>query len=75
MSGEVEASHAEADLKALEGLREGNQCAARPLQHLRGHRMVLEMATRTSGCQGIQDPQRIERDGELYHKQEMSSEG
>jgi hypothetical protein len=27
------------------------------------------------GCQRIQDPQRIEGDGELYHKQEMSSEG
>jgi hypothetical protein len=27
------------------------------------------------GCQGIQAPRRIERDGELYHKQEMWSEG
>jgi len=37
--------------------------------------MVLVMATRTSGCGGIQDPQRIERGSELYHKQEMWSEG
>ena len=37
--------------------------------------MVLVMATRTSGCGGIQAPQRIEQDGELYHKQETRSEG
>jgi hypothetical protein len=37
--------------------------------------MVLMMATRTSGCGGVQAPRRIERDGELYHKQEMWSEG
>jgi hypothetical protein len=36
--------------------------------------MVLVMATRTSGCGGVQAPRRIERDGELYHKQEMLSE-
>jgi hypothetical protein len=36
--------------------------------------MVLVMATRTSGCGGVQDPQRIEQDGELYHKQETRSE-
>jgi hypothetical protein len=32
--------------------------------------MVLVMVTRTSGYGGAQAPQRIERDGELYHKQE-----
>src|SRR5215213_6442847 len=32
------------------------------------------MATRTSGCGGVQAPRRIQRDGELYHKQEMWSE-
>jgi hypothetical protein len=37
--------------------------------------MVLMMATRTGECGGVQAPQRIERDGELYHKQEMWSEG
>jgi hypothetical protein len=36
--------------------------------------MVLVMATRTSGCGGVQASRRIERDGELYHKQEMQSE-
>jgi hypothetical protein len=77
MSGEVETSQAELDLTALEGFLVGEpglgttRCAARPLQHLRGHRMVLVMATRTSGCGGVQAPQRIERDGELYHKQVM----
>jgi hypothetical protein len=37
--------------------------------------MVLVMATRTSGCGGVQAPQRIEQDGELYHRQEKWSEG
>jgi hypothetical protein len=55
MSGEVETSQAELDLTALEGVlgEPGlgtTRCAARPLQHLRGHRMVLVMATRTRGA-------------------------
>jgi hypothetical protein len=37
--------------------------------------MVLGMGTRTSGCGGVQDPQRIKQDGELYQQQEMWSEG
>jgi hypothetical protein len=81
MSGEVETSQAEVDLKALEGLREGNQDLER-LEALLDHFNIFEatgwywgMATRTSGCGGVQAPQRIKQDGELYHKQEMWSEG
>ena len=33
--------------------------------------MVLVLATRTSGCAGVQDPHRIEQDGELYHTQDL----
>jgi hypothetical protein len=79
MSGEVLTSQAELDLTALEGVLgepglRTTRCAARPLQHLRGHRMVLGMATRTSGCGGVQAPRRIEQDGELYHKEETRSD-
>ena len=69
------------DLTALEGFLVGNQ-------DLERQDALCSTAPTTSrppdgtgdghedeGCQGIQDPQRIERDGELYHKQEMWSEG
>ena len=36
--------------------------------------MVLVLATRTSGCAGVQDPHRIEQDGELYHTQEETAD-
>jgi hypothetical protein len=76
MSGEVGTSQTEVDLKALEGFLVGNQdlerldalcsttsTSSRP-------RMVLVMATRTSGCGGVQAPRRIKQDSELYHRQE-----
>jgi hypothetical protein len=31
------------------------------------------VVTRTSGCGGVQDPHRIEQDGELYHKREETA--
>jgi hypothetical protein len=79
MSGEVETSQAELDLTALEGFPVGNQ-DLELLDALLDHFNIFEatgwywVATRTSGCGGVQAPQRIERDGELYHKQEMWSE-
>ena len=80
MSGEVETSQAEADLTALEGFLVANQDLER-LEALLDHFNIFEatgwywVTTRTSGCGGVQAPQRIKRDGELYHKQEMWSEG
>ena len=67
------------DLKALEGFLVGNQDLER-LDALLEHFNIFEatgwywMATRTSGCGGIQEPQRIERDGEHYHEQDTRSE-
>jgi hypothetical protein len=81
MSAGVETSHAELDLMALQGFLVGSQDLDRP--------DPLCSTTSTSarppdgrgdghedgGCQGIQDPQGIERADDLYHKQEMWSEG
>ncbi len=80
MSGEVETSQAEADLTALEGFLVGNQDVER-LDALLDHFNIFVatgwywVATRTSGCGRVQAPRGIEQDGELYHKQEMWSEG
>ena len=80
MSGEVETSQAEVDLKALEGFLVGNRDLER-LDALLDHFNIFEATGwywdghEDEGCQGIQDPQRIKQDGELYHKQEMWSEG
>jgi hypothetical protein len=67
------------DLKALEGFLVGNQDLER-LGALLDHFIIFEAtgwywgwSTRMRG-KGIQAPQRIERDGELYHRQEMWSE-
>jgi hypothetical protein len=79
MSGELETLQADVDLKALEGFLVGNQDLER-LDTLLEHFNIFEatgwywMATRTSGCGGIQTPQRIERDGEHYHEQDTRSE-
>ena len=80
MSGEVETSQAEPNLTAPEGFLVGNQDLER-LDALLDHFNILEatgwywVATRTSGCGGVQDPQRIKQDGELYQQQETWSEG
>ena len=80
MSGEVETSQAEPDLTALAGFLVGNQDLER-LEALLDRFIIFEATGwywdghEDEGCQGIQDPQGIERDGELYHKQEMGSEG
>jgi hypothetical protein len=62
MSGEVETSQAEADLTALEGFLVGNQ-DLEPLDALLDHFNIFEatgwywgIATRTSGCGGVQAP-------------------
>jgi hypothetical protein len=75
MSGEVETSQAEVNSKALEGFLAGN----RAWKDLR-RRSSTSTSSRPpdgtgdgyedEGSQGIQDPQRIEQGGELYHKQE-----
>jgi hypothetical protein len=74
-NGEVETSQAEPDLTALEGFLVGNQDLER-LDTLLDHFNFFWATGRywdgheDEGCQGIQDPQRIEQGGELYHKQE-----
>jgi hypothetical protein len=79
-SGEVETSQAELDLTALEGFLVGNQDLER-LDALLDHFNIFEAngwywdGHEDEGCQGIQAPRKIERDGELYHKQETRSEG
>jgi hypothetical protein len=82
MSGELETSQAEVDLTALEGFLVGNHQDLERLEALLEHFNIFEatgwywgMATRTSGCGGVQAPRRIERDGELYQQQETWSEG
>ena len=78
-SGEVEPSQAELDLTALEGFLGGNQDLER-LEALLDHFNIFEATGwywgghEDEGCQGIQAPQRIERDGELYQQQETQRE-
>ncbi len=66
--------------KALEGFLVGNQDLGR-LDALLDHFNLFEATGwywdchEVEGCQGIQDPLGMERDGELYHMQEMWSEG
>jgi hypothetical protein len=80
MRGEVEISQAEVDLKALEGFLVGNQDLER-LDALLDRFNIFEATGwywgghKDEGCQGIQAPQRIERDGELYHRQESGVRG
>ena len=82
MSGEIETSQAEPDLTALEGFLVGNQDLER-LDALLDRFNIFEATGwywgghKDEGCQGIQAPQRIKQDedGELYHEQEMWSEG
>ena len=62
-------------MTALEGFLGGNQDLER-LEALLDHFNIFEATGwywdghEDEGYQGIQDPQRIEQDGELYHKQE-----
>jgi hypothetical protein len=78
MSGEVETSQAEVNSKALEGFLVGNQDLER-LDALLDHFNIFEATGwywdghEDEGCQGIQDPQGIKQDGELYHKQEETA--
>jgi hypothetical protein len=79
MRGEVDTSQAELDLTALEGFLVGNQDLER-LDVLLDHFNFFEATGwywdghEDEGCQGIQAPQRIERDGELNQQQETRSE-
>jgi hypothetical protein len=80
MSGEVETSRAEPDLTALEGFLVGNQDLER-LEALLDHFNILEatgwywVATRTSGCGGVQGPQRIERDASFTSSRKCGVRG
>jgi hypothetical protein len=64
--------------KALEGFLVGNQDLER-LEALLDHFNIFEATGwywdghEDEGCQGIQDPQGIKQDGELYHKQEETA--
>ena len=79
MSGEVEASQAEVNSKALEGFLVGNQ----DLERLDALCSTASTSLRPpdgtgdgyedEGCQGTQAPQRIKQDGELYNKREETA--